>query len=339
MNYMNNYGIIRGPKFLTVIAEGKPHSITTSDARFAQAVEYVSKKQWDKFFLIMDKPAAIAKYSNGAVQVFDEEVHYKGVPIKGVIVERILEFVKQGFDFKPLCAFLENLYVNTDAGIREKLYTFLENNQLGITERGSFLAYKLVNEDGTPIYNGTGTFFDSKGNTTRTYKVGEKFTFPANRIVKSTNECSTEGLYVGNKAYWNGAFDADNNYTGSGRMLIVEIYPQHVCNVPHADCTKIVVCELNVLDEYKVSKAKANQALYADSVPVQSFDADDSIGDLFDSLDDYEIEYVVSQPSAKKKQANFHSVRDANGRFVRASRKVAKTSSGPKRDAKGRFRS
>lgn len=329
---INNYGIIKGNNFLTVIAD-KAYSITTADARYGQAVEFVKRKAWDKFFTLMDKPAAIARYSNGAVQVFDEEIRYKGVPVHGVVVDRILKFVNEGFDFKPLVAFLENLYENTDANIREKLYIFLEKNELAITDKGSFLAFKLVKDDYTPIYH-AGKFINENGAWVSKYAVGEKFFYPKEKIVKTTNECSTEGIYVGNKSYWNGQFDADNNYTGDGRMLIVEVFPQHVCNVPHADCTKIVVCELNVLSEYKVVRAKANKALYTDDVPaVKEVNSNE---DLFADLESEEVQYVVGVPArdasgrfAKKQTQKFHNRRGANGRFIRAKKL--------RRDASGRF--
>lgn len=335
---MKNYGVILGSNFLTVIAD-KAYSITTSDSRFAKAVDFVKNKKWGDFFTLMDKPAAIARCSKGAVKVYNNEIHYNDKVVHGVIAERILKFMNDGFDFAPLVAFLNNLYANTDENVRDGLYRFLENNQLAITERGSFLAYKLVRDDGTPIYHSTGTFQNEAGKEVRNYEVGQTYLFPRNRIVKTSNECSTEGLYVGNKNYWNGAFDEQNNYTGKGKMLIVEIYPQDVCNVPHADATKIVVCKLKVVDEYKTIVQEVNSSLFEGAEKVESadwladFDEDwKSLSDLFDE--------PVSTSKLPKRDAKGKFVkrtlplRDAKGHFI------AKKSSGKvKRDAKGRFRS
>jgi len=331
-----NYGIIVGSNFLTVIAD-KAYSITTADGRYAQAVEFVKQKDWGNFFLLMDKPAAIARYTNGLVSVYNDEVHYAGKPVNGVITERILRFVNDGFDFKPLVAFLNNLYLNTDENVREKLYTFLENNNLAITEKGNFLAFKLVKEDGSPIYH-SAKFYDDKGGEVTQYKVGGRFTFPRERIVKTTGECSTEGLYVGNRAYWGNSFDVENNYIGEGRMLIVEVAPQDVCNIPHADATKIVVCNLLVLDEYKTVRVKANQSLFDDVVPdketvrvnFKDFDFDDT---------NVSTELVSTSKPKRDAKGRFVSrpvaVRNSLGRFAKKSNVVLTGKA--KRDSKGRF--
>lgn len=341
-----NYPIILGEKFLTVIAD-KAYSLSTQDSRFERAVAFVKAKDWANFFNLMDKPAAIARYSKGKVKVFNDEIHYDGKPVHGVIADRIIKFMNDGFDFSPLVAFLDNLYLNLDEDIRSKLYLFLENNQLAITERGSFLAFKLVNENGTPIYNSSGTFLNERGEHVRTYKVGEKFFFPKDKIRKTNGECSTEGLYVGNKAYWNSAFDEQNNYTGNGKMLIVEVYPQHVCNVPHSDATKIVVCELKVIDEYKTIVQKANSSLYGngDGLIQSDGDVDYALPDapdidmLWDDLTD--TDFVPTKTVKMPKRDAYGRfikkalpLRDSKGHFIakRANKKA-------KRDAKGRFRS
>lgn len=330
---MKKYGVIMGGNFLTVIAD-KAYSITSSDGRYQKAVDFIKNKKWNEFFLLMNKPALIAKYSNGNVSVFNDEVHYKGKPVHGVVTERILKFMEDGFDFKPLVAFLDNLYENVDENVRQKLYLFLENNKLAITESGSFLAFKLVKDDGTPIYH-SGSFYDDNGNQVDRYKVAGTYTYPRDRIVKTTGECSTEGLYVGNKAYWNGAFDEAENYKGGGKMLIVEVFPQDVCNIPHADATKIVVCKLNVLDEYATVKEEVNKSVYGNVEKNSNWFANES---LVDGIGD---DFVVGN---MRSTSVYH--RDSNGRFAKKNAllrdkkgRFAKTMiKNQKRDSKGRFK-
>ena len=329
MKNAKNYPIILGEKFLTVIAD-KAYSLSTQDSRFERAVAFVKAKQWGNFFNLMDKPAAIARYSKGKVKVYNDEIHYDGKPVNGVIADRIIKFMNDGFDFSPLVAFLDNLYLNLDEDIRSKLYTFLEGNQLAITERGSFLAFKLVNEDGTPIYHSTGTFLNEDGKEVRNYEVGKNYYFPREKIVKKGGECGMVGLYVGSRLYWNGAFDEQNNYNGNGKMLIVEILPQNVMNVPHSDCTKIVVCELKVVSEYKTVKEEVNKSFYGKQDGFLRSDGESDyalpdgpdISELWDDLTD--TAFVPVKPVKKPK-------RDASGRFCKKSAKKAK------RDSLGRF--
>lgn len=197
--------------------------------------------------------------------MFDNEVHYNGTPITGYAIEKLLGFLKDGLPIEPLVKFLDNLYKNTDQNVRERLYKFLEKNNLAITERGSFLAFKLVKEDGTPPYHG-GQIQNEKGEwIPAKYEVGKTYLYDKSRIVKTTGECSTEGIYVGNKTYWGNQFNEKEEYTGTGLMLIAEIFPQDVENVPHADATKLVVSKMKVVDAYKSLREKVTKTLWEET--------------------------------------------------------------------------
>ena len=264
MNSTPKYGVILTENFFTLIAD-KEYMITKSDERYSQAVALYKASDFDKLVLLMDRPAAIARYSKGQVQVFDGAVTYGGVALHNAITQRIIAFFQQGLPFEPLVAFLNNLYDNTSERVREKLYQFLERNNLGLTEAGNVIVYKMVNEDGTPFYH-TGEFYEMNGEdmiAVSKYEVGHTYIFPRNRIQEGNDECGSQGLYVGNKTYWNDAFDERNNYigTGKGRLLIAEVRPQDVCNVAHNEASKMVVCRLKLIGEYKTLKVAANRAL------------------------------------------------------------------------------
>lgn len=307
------------PKFLTLFVGNVSRQINSKDVRYSKALDFIKNRKWQDLLDLVDQPAALAKYSEGLIRVYDNEVHYDGKPITGVAVQKILDFLREGLPIEPLVRFLNNLYTNTDVNVRERLYTFLENNNLAITERGSFLVFKLVKQDGTPIYsrgqlqNEKGEWFDAL------YEVGKTYYYDKKRIVKSANECSTEGIYVGNRNYWNDQFNENEEYTGEGRMLIAEVYPQDVENVPHADCTKIVVSKMKIVDEYKTLGKKVVGALYIDDKPVAKVN---------------KVVFTVNEDKAKKKFVQ--PKRDASGRFV-SKAKLNAPPVAPKRDSKGRF--
>lgn len=318
----SDYGFIQSDNFITVIAD-KPYTLTSSDGRFEKARELARNKNWKAFFQLVDKPAAIARYTRGKVRVVGNEVFYDGVAIHGLLVNRILKFLDAGEDFEPLVLFLENLYKNTDENVRNRLYTFLENNHLAITERGSFLAFKLVKQDGSPVYHYGQIMLN--GEWVNTYEVGNTYTYPKDRIVKTNGECSTEGIYVGNRMYWNGNFDENQNYNGEGKMLIAEIYPQDVENIPHADATKIVVSKMRVIAEYPAIKNKVENNVYKDS------NHDDGII----NEDEFDSEFFNDAPVVEKilninlKKNVKLPKRDKHGRFI-PRKKI-------KRDRFGRF--
>jgi len=309
--------------FLTIFVGNVHRQINSKDNRYSKAIAFIKARDWKNLMELLDQPAALAKYSDGKLQVYDNEVHYDGQLVRSTESQKILEFMKQGLPIEPLCRYLNNVYMNTDVNVRERLYKFIENNNLAITERGSFLVFKLVKENGTPYYS-HGQLQNEKGEwIDAVYKIGETYYYDKKRIVKSSNECSTEGIYVGNKTYWNQGFDEQDRYTGDGRMLIAEVYPQDVENVPHADCTKIVVSKLKIVDEYVNVRERALKPLWSDKEPVDSkpipFDVDTK-------LMTGKIKLPIKTPPR----------RDSSGRFIKVNKKVTiKTHS--KRDARGRF--
>jgi len=99
-------------------------------------------------------------------------------------------------------------------------------------------------------------------------------------------------------------------------MLIVEVYPQDVENVPHSDASKIVVSKCKVIDQYKTLRTEiAQKPLWEES----EHELDNETGSW------HSIQ-IGSEPSTPK--------RDAFGRFIGAQ----KPKNSPlKRDKKGRF--
>lgn len=90
----------------------------------------------------------------GTVSVSRSEVRFNGEPMEGVLVDRILSMLEEGFNIMPMVRFLENVQQNPTDFARDELYLWLENSDLPITEDGHFLAYKKVKADFTSIYDG-----------------------------------------------------------------------------------------------------------------------------------------------------------------------------------------
>lgn len=293
-----SYPVILTENFLTIIAD-KEHSITKIDSRFNQAKELYKKRDYAGLLDLVDKPGSIARYSKGKVSIFDNEVTYNGQIVHGTIVSRILAFFKEGIPFESLLAFLENLYQNTDEDIRTRLYDFLEHNNLAITDRGSFIVFKLVDTDGQPPYNKQEFGrLESDGSVVQVkkYEVGCTYVMPRENSIPG-GECNAGRLlYCGNRNYWKGSWGAAGEYTGTGRMLIGEVFPQDVCNVAAIESSKIAVCKLAIIDEYASIKDKVLKPVVKAS----------------------ELKSTVygTKPSGQR----FHNLRDSKGHFVRAKR-------------------
>ncbi len=248
----NNIPPLIGSNFITWHHDGRQFSISKQDGRFVKIRELLKARKFKEALLQFDKPAAIAKYTDGKVQVYGDSITYNGEVVNGTVVERILNFIEEGLPFEPLVKFLNNLYQNTDKEIREALYDFIEWNGLTITDDGAFVAYKLVTDTGKPIYNDNGLY---------TYELGKIYEMAKCETVKARGECSSEGFYAGSAKYWHGKFDDNGNYLGDGKMFVVKIFPQHVISVP-VQSMKLCVYKFEIIEEYKKVVGEFKKPLY-----------------------------------------------------------------------------
>ncbi len=318
-----SYPVILTENFFTLIGD-KDYSITKSDSRFAQAIALYKARNWDALLNLLDRPAAIARYSHGNVIVYDGVITFKGQEVHNAVADRILTFFKEGLPYEPLVAFMNNLFDNTSEGVRAKLYQFLERNNLGITEDGNVVVYKMVTEDGAPPYHSGSAFYkeleDGKTEEVFTYNVGNTYILPREQIHEG-GECNGPGLHVGNKTYWGNDFDKSNTYTGSGRLLIAEVRPQDVCNVSSADSTKMVVCRLKLIGEYKTLKPLVDRALVLDDEPQVSGGEPDEREPLTDEGD---AEIICAINAARQTTGVTQAEKDRLLDMVEADAKLAR---------------
>jgi hypothetical protein len=149
---------------------------------------------------------------------------------------------------------------------------------LAITEDGAMLAYKLVNDDGSPIYQSWSPI---------RYKVGQTYYEPQaigfgahGRVtIETPNPPDCVGLFAGNRNYWNGSFDSADSYTGQGQMLVVKILPQDVvdCNT---DASKCCSRKLEVVAVYEKVQTEANRAVFSVNPPGSQAEEAEVLADI-----------------------------------------------------------
>lgn len=152
--------------------------------------------------------------------VTEDSISFDGRELHGVLVDRILEFAREGFDFEPLAKFLERLMANPSKSAVDELYIFLENAKtpMPITSDGKFLAYKKVRTDYMDIYSGTVR-----------YAVGDKPEMPRNEVDDDRSRTCSSGLHFCSIGYLP-SFGYCNPSTT--RIVIVEIDPADVVSIP-----------------------------------------------------------------------------------------------------------
>lgn len=271
---MTTYASILTDTALTIFADGRAHTVHKETSTFPKILEAYKAKEFAKAIELMDVATAVNDFGQGEITVKDGIVYYKNTSIDNVLTDRILTMMREGFDVKPMAAFLENLLQNPSRIAVQELYLFLESGDLPLTEDGHFLAYKKVKHDFKDIHSGK---FDNTP--------GQVLEFARNEVDDDRRNLCSYGLHICSIKYL-------PNFGSSSRMedkvVIVKVNPRDVVSVP-ADYndTKCRVCKYEVLSEYT---GPLDKSAWDRSVVTDSFLNGESWEDEDDSWDSWEEE-------------------------------------------------
>jgi len=242
---------------LTLIFDGKVYTINDkSNMYFDLILEGLPYEQdVDSFRSLLEPSEVIEEFSQLStteeqdeefvVEFLNDTIYVNKVPMWNSLVERILDFKKQGVPYDNLIAFLKRILKNPTAHSREQLFQFLERFQVPITEKGTFVAYKGVQDDylshnaGYGIVNGV-EFTESK----LANHIGNVIEMPRHMVTHDPKVHCSHGLHCGALSYV-------RQYFPNGRIVLVEVDPMDVVSVPEdCDFTKIRVCKYSVIAEF-----------------------------------------------------------------------------------------
>ena len=260
--------------FLTVVIDGKQHTILASNPLFASAVSAYQTKDFDALMLALDPSRKFlnlyAKYEQ--IEVKDGSVFVDGDAIQSVVADRIINFLADGVDCLPIFKFITRLQLNPSKRAVDELYTFLEHKHLPLTETGTFLAYKAVRNDYTDKH--TGKFFNG---------VGEVLSMPRNKVDDDKNVGCSYGFHAGTLRY------ASEFACGSDKLVLVEIDPADVVSIP-TDCEfqKLRTCRYKVVAEYE---RPLDELVYESRFSTEN---DDDVDEEWDDDDDDDGRFACS---------------------------------------------
>lgn len=227
---MSHIPYIKSDTSVTFYIDGTPYQASSSMPNYAKVLDELKDPDRDPKKLIalvtpsvsIQQAVTKAERKNpdylpaGKVSVTRSEIRYDGQPVTGVLVERILALLAEGFDIMPMVRFMENLYRNPADFAREELYLWLETSNLPITEDGHFLAYKNVNGDYTSIHDGR----------TRN-DLGTTVSMPRQDVDPNRNRTCSQGLHFCSKSYLPNFSQGRN-----GKTVLLKINPADVVSIP-----------------------------------------------------------------------------------------------------------
>lgn len=273
--------------YITVVMDGESLTIKKSESadNFDRALQALKDQNWDSLYEAMRPVRAFAQKIKG-VTVERDGVYFEGEPVHNAVATRIMDFAMAGLDFKPLCRFFEKLMLNPSKRAIDELYTFLDHQNLPITDNGNFLAYKGLLPNYYSITSGKAKLVKGKVNSAGQIfnGVGEEIEMLRRDVDDDKDRGCSYGLHAGTQSYASGF--------ARGKMVVVEINPKDVVSIP-TDCSyqKLRTCAYKVVGEYD---GPLVEPLYESRYEDEDLDYSD---DYYDNFGDEEEVFYTENSS------------------------------------------
>lgn len=219
--------------------------------------------------LIDGSRAAAKKFQSLSerVSVANSRIFIDGDEIDDVYADHIVRFLENDCeDWKPLVAFLEKVYTNTDEHTRENLSRWLKSvGSFTIDEDGDIVGYKGVRNDLTSVHAGPAVVNGEAVNGNVPNQPGSVITMARSKVTHNPAVGCAAGLHVGTWEY-------ASNF--GSIVLEVKVNPRDVVSVP-TDCNgeKMRVSRYKVV---RVLDQKYGQPVITSGwVPAEDYDDDD----------------------------------------------------------------
>jgi hypothetical protein len=260
----------------TVVIESQSHQFDSTHPEYAGLVECIQTGDTEEFIQLMEVGTVIENWSEGSFEFRDGFLYYEDEQVADQPTTRIIELIKNGWDHKPMLAYLDRLYSNVSNRAVMESYNWCSHKGLPITSDGFLVGYKGVKfydgEDATDKMGRTlkkGDLVDIyTGNSFRNNE-GDDCGMKRRQVSDDCNQGCAAGLHVGTYDYacdWAGA---------GGLVVLVKFDPSDIVSVP-SDChfQKMRVSNYTVMS---IARGVIEEEVYDDD-------------DGFDDYEDYDVE-------------------------------------------------
>ena len=262
-------------KSLTVVIEGKAHTMNNDHPSFERAKEALQNEEWDRMENLFDVSKAVEDYldADAEIEVKDGAVFYQGEAIHNLVVDKVLDFMRKNLPYQPLVKFLANMMDNPSHRAIDELYSFLEHKNMPITPEGNFLAYKGVTDDFKDFH--TRKFSN---------KVGDVLEMRRNGVCDDANRGCSSGFHAGSYEY------AKGYASNGGNLMIVEINPADVVSVPYdCSCQKLRTSKYKVVGHYETIDAPP----LGEGLNTDFYDYDEELSDYDEGYEQAKRDYGI----------------------------------------------
>lgn len=217
---------------ITVIWEGKPHTVQRGAPQFLNLRKTLVDERWEDVPKHLTVVKSLQEWAKGKFTLEGETFFYNGEKIQPAMNERIRAMAAAGEDPARLFRFYERLQKNPSFRSVQQLWGFLQHQGIPLTEDGRFLAYKSVRAV---------SFLDHHSGTVEN-KPGAKPEMDRNKISDDPSLACHDGYHVGALSY------AQSFGSGPSVIVICMIDPENVVCIPYdSSQRKMRICKYEVI--------------------------------------------------------------------------------------------
>lgn len=205
-------------KFISISFGRDSWNADDSHPKFREALELLFNDEISKAVDLINIEKAVTEFVEGKIKIENGVLRYENYILTNGISKRIVDRMQAGEDFKFFIPFLNNLMENPSEKAVNRLFDFLEANDIEITEDGYFLAYKKVGHNYFDLYTNS---IDNSPNGPIPPSV------PRNQVDEDDNVTCSRGLHVCAKSYL-------SSYGGnsSDKVVLCKVHPKDVVAIP-----------------------------------------------------------------------------------------------------------
>lgn len=209
---------IRRNDTLIISLDGVPYAVEDDSPLFEdikQALNDEDEEEVERLLKFENRPQIInALLAKHDLEMVDEQVTYNQVKLP-LNLQRYLLDMSDSLQVDGIVAFIKKTMNNPNDDVRNRIFDFINRNQMPIAADGSFIAYKVVTSN-----------YRDKHTQTFNYSPGQ-FTQVSWSMVDTNNqqECS-QGLHACSYKY------IESFYNDGDRIISVAIDPRNVGAIP-----------------------------------------------------------------------------------------------------------
>lgn len=245
--------IVQSVESITVFVDGLPETINKDHTNFERVQQAIRDEAWDMLVPLMNIPKGMIQFSDGNVQIVDDEFFFRGIQVTDYLVERIMEMFHDQMPIGPMVAYFENLMLNPNAEARKDQFKWLEKGNMPITDDGYIIAYKYVNTDYQSCHSGVWEERHGEWHLNEAEKydhtIGTVVEMPREKCDDNPNTTCSTGLHFCSFSY------LGSGYNKSQRIVMVKVNPRDITAIPNDyNHAKARCCRYEVIGEIDIQE-------------------------------------------------------------------------------------